>query len=286
MVDRDNPLQPDRVTSSSAAPSVDGRHLSTNLDSSLFHAGASQPKRDDESRTKAADEGSASEASAESSLVQGACAPRIASATPAALRGTASTQSAAAAAPIALASTLRASAAAPPVSGTCGRVLRSSKAPATAGLAPSSAAGGSASVKIETASPSAEMRVISPLPSDSGLARPLSSSTALRACDSDSAALGMQADPTLQQVSNPPFDGSGALPPRVPAHQSGFPASRAEASVAYSPIAHAAPVPAPRSVRSVPSVSVPSLDASPLPITEAALDGIDLSRLHDLATHL
>ena len=163
MVDRDNPLQSDPVTSPSAAPSVDGRHLSPVLDSSLIHAGVVQPLRECDSRTRTAGESSASEAS-DSLLVQGACAPRLASATPAALHGTASTQPAAAAASIAPASTLRPSAAAPPMSGTCARVLRSSKAPATAALAPPSAAGGSASVKIETASPSAEMRVISPLP--------------------------------------------------------------------------------------------------------------------------
>ena len=36
MVDRDNPLQSDPVTAPSAAPSIDGRHLSPVLDSTLM----------------------------------------------------------------------------------------------------------------------------------------------------------------------------------------------------------------------------------------------------------
>ena len=171
MVDRDNPLQSDPVTSPSAAPSVDGRHLSTIMDSTLIHAGVSEPKRDGKSRTETAGESSAPEAP-DSLLVQGACAPQLASATSAVLHGAATTQSAAAAASTTLASALRPSAAAPTTSGTCARVLRARKAPAAAELAPSSATDGATSVKTEAASSSAELRVISPLPSESELARP------------------------------------------------------------------------------------------------------------------
>ena len=152
--DIDPAIHSDPVNASPAAPSVDGRHLSTITDSTLIHAGGSEPKRDGRPRTEMADALPGPEA-VEDPPVQSACAPRTASTTSAVLHGTASTQSSAAAASSTLASALRPSAAPPVTIGTCARVLRARKAPAAAELAPSSAAGGSTSVK-ETARNRAE----------------------------------------------------------------------------------------------------------------------------------
>ena len=140
----DPAIRSDPVTASPAAPSFDGRHHSTIMDSTLIHAGADQPLRECDSRTRTAGESSASEAS-DSLLVQGARAPQLASTTSAVLHGAAPTQSAAAAASTTLASALRPSAAAPTTSGTCARVLRARKAPAAAELAPSSVTDGATS---------------------------------------------------------------------------------------------------------------------------------------------
>ena len=154
--DIDPAVHSDPVNASPAAPSVDGRHLSTITDSTLIHAGGSEPKRDGRPRTEVAAALPGLEA-VEGPPVQSACAPRTASTTSAVLHGTASTQSSAAAASSTLASALRPSAAPPVTVGTCARVLRARKAHAAADLASSSAAGGSTSVKTEAASSSAEL---------------------------------------------------------------------------------------------------------------------------------
>ena len=56
MEDRDiePTIRSDPVNASPAAPSVDGRHLSTITDSTLIHAGGSEPKRDGRPRTEMA----------------------------------------------------------------------------------------------------------------------------------------------------------------------------------------------------------------------------------------
>ena len=64
MVDRDNPLQSDQsdpVTSPSAAPSVDGRHLSTILDSTLMLSVSSAGPSESCARAAGTDDGDLSE---------------------------------------------------------------------------------------------------------------------------------------------------------------------------------------------------------------------------------